>query len=112
MNLRILLSLVISLAMGGCAEFEYARDVAPTVMTNGGQSDGEIRVVWRFGTPEYIHRMCSIREGGPIIHGCAARNPDGKSCVIYVVQPRNFQDDGRLAVLGHEFWHCLGARHL
>jgi hypothetical protein len=30
---------------------------------------------------------------------------------IYVVEPRNFNDYLHLEILGHEFWHALGATH-
>jgi hypothetical protein len=36
---------------------------------------------------------------------------DGENCLIIAVEPDNFQDRERLAVLGHEAWHCFGARH-
>jgi hypothetical protein len=30
---------------------------------------------------------------------------------IYAVQPSSFNDQYRLMILGHEFWHALGAEH-
>lgn len=44
--------------------------------------------------------------------GCARSKPSDKSiCEIYVVQPNGFNDDYRLEILGHEVYHCLGAKH-
>lgn len=30
---------------------------------------------------------------------------------IYAVEPKSFNDDFALMILGHEFWHALGAEH-
>jgi hypothetical protein len=46
-----------------------------------------------------------------VTHGCAMLDDDGENCLIIAVEPDNFQDRERLAVLGHEAWHCFGARH-
>jgi uncharacterized lipoprotein NlpE involved in copper resistance len=46
---------------------------------------------------------------------CTLVVSDGKSstgtCEIYAIRPRSFNDNANLRVLGHEFWHCLGATH-
>ena len=36
---------------------------------------------------------------------------DPRTNTIYAVEPANFNDTLRLEVLGHEFWHALGAMH-
>lgn len=101
--------------VAGCASsggFQYARDVgshAPMRMADG---KGEVTVIWRFGTPEWVSMMCRNGSEKLEVHGCAMRDPGSDRCVMFLVEPKDFQDRDRLAVIGHELWHCLGARHL
>jgi hypothetical protein len=39
----------------------------------------------------------------------SATNPS--VCEIYAGEPMSFNDKTRLAVVGHNVWHCLGANH-
>lgn len=39
-------------------------------------------------------------------NGCAAFNLETKHCTVYVAPQRFANDDERLAILGHEVWHC------
>lgn len=52
-------------------------------------------------------------EAGPkAYNGCARSKPDDiKICEIYLVEPKNFDDREALEALGHETWHCFGAKH-
>lgn len=67
-----------------------------------------VRVQW--GTPAEVDKICA---------GINGEKPEGKiyacyhrySRTIYAPQPRSFNDWWRLAILGHEFWHALGAEH-
>ena len=43
---------------------------------------------------------------------CARSKPDDISiCEIYAKEPDSFDDEKQLTNLGHEMWHCFGARH-
>jgi hypothetical protein len=43
---------------------------------------------------------------------CARTKPSDPSiCEIYAVQPSNFEDTKNLSTIGHELWHCMGAKH-
>lgn len=42
------------------------------------------------------------------VNGCAIA---GSPCRMYVTEPKDFNDRDALVVLGHEFFHCLGAQH-
>jgi hypothetical protein len=70
-----------------------------------------VRVVW-LPTINAVNHMCSKLMGrdpdsdGTIV-GCY--NPATKT--IYAAEPRSFNDHFRLEILGHEFWHALGAEH-
>lgn len=66
-----------------------------------------VRVVWM--EPDEVNKFCN---GGTVseeyvILGCF----DPSSNTIYTPQPRSFNDRQRLVILGHEFWHALGADH-
>lgn len=53
--------------------------------------------------------LCEDRGLQHSAAGCAWGTTE--DCRIVVVQPKDFDDHSRLGVLGHEVWHCLGARH-
>jgi hypothetical protein len=110
--------LAIALCASGCATtattsgaFQYARDVGSREAVNLAEKKGEVTVVWRYGPAEWVSTMCGGRLGDTHVHGCAMRDPGSDRCVLFLVEPKDFQDRERLAVLGHEFWHCTGARH-
>ena len=56
-----------------------------------------------FGTATKPYNACAVVK----------RNTETRqtNCLVYAVQPSNFDDDKRLSVLGHEVWHCMGAFH-
>jgi hypothetical protein len=111
--------LAAALALPGCAAlntfdtFDYAREVGsrePTAYPKGIK--GEVTIVWRFGSPDWVSQMCQpMGHALGDIHGCSMMDKKGKRCLVFAVEPTNFQDRNRLAVLGHEIWHCFGAKH-
>lgn len=59
-----------------------------------------------------ISKFCPELEGA--LYGCARSEqigPDEWVCRVKVQKPADFNDHPRLAVLGHEAYHCLGAKH-
>lgn len=64
-----------------------------------------LRVIWTTNIDE-IAKACGSKR---VTYGCAIAI--NNSCVIYVVEPIDFNDTPKLAMLGHEVWHCLGAKH-
>lgn len=70
-----------------------------------------IHIIW-LPSHKITNLACSALSGQPIpkdgtIVGCY--NPSTQT--IYAVQPRSFNDHFGLEILGHEFWHALGAEH-
>lgn len=66
-----------------------------------------VTLVWLPDFPA-VHAMCSfLMEANSMIVGCF----DSRTNTIYAVEPQNFNDHFRLEILGHEFWHALGAEH-
>lgn len=67
-----------------------------------------VNVVW---LPSFAatDRFCQLpkHDENTIVYACY--NPEKNT--IYAVQPSSFNDHFKLEVLGHEFWHALGARH-
>jgi hypothetical protein len=70
-----------------------------------------IQVVWLDEPSKY----CALRNGTPPANhqylGCSAIVGNGKVCEVVMAHPKNFNDNLKLEVLGHELMHCLGARH-
>ena len=66
-----------------------------------------VRVV--FMEPEEVNKFCNdgVVSDEYVILGCY----DPRNNTIYAPEPRNFNDLERLEILGHEFWHALGADH-
>lgn len=68
-----------------------------------------VTVVW-LKDFEAVDTVCSAlgwaKPGNDIV-GCY--HPATQT--IYAVQPTNFNDYLHLTILGHEFWHALGAEH-
>lgn len=68
-----------------------------------------VHVVW-LENQKTVDAVCSTLAGG---------SPEGKiagcyfetNSTIYTVQPKSFNDTYWLSILGHEFWHALGAEH-
>ena len=69
-----------------------------------------------------VNRECSKQAGLPagagvsvFVQGCAILSPDPQTgnqmCTVIVVKPKGFNEHNSLMVLGHEVWHCFGARH-
>lgn len=108
-------ALITALSLCSCAAvdgFQYSRDVGSKEAIARALPKGEVTVVWRFGTSDWVSVMCAEAGKTQTVHGCAMRDRDSDRCVLFAVEPADFQDRDRLAVLGHEFWHCQGTRHL
>lgn len=93
------------------APFQYARDVGSREAVLDAFDKGEVTVVWRFGSPEWVNNMCGGKPGAKDVFGCSMNDASSNRCVMFLVPPKDFQDRDHLAVLGHELWHCQGARH-
>ena len=66
-----------------------------------------VNVVW---LPSFkaVNALCEfLAEKQGMIVGCY----DSRTETIYAVEPENFNDAFHLEILGHEFWHALGAMH-
>jgi hypothetical protein len=71
-----------------------------------------VTIVWTDDVDD-ISKHC----GSPpnrIVTGCSETVQylaNENRCTVWASMPRNFDDEPRLAILGHELLHCLGAQH-
>lgn len=56
--------------------------------------------------PAKVTEKCKQLSAGDDRNGCTVFNLDTKTCTIYAAPQRYPFDDQRLAVIGHEVWHC------
>lgn len=68
-----------------------------------------VNVVW---LPDFAtaNQVCGML-GQPAPTGTILACYHPASNTIYAVQPTSFNDEFHLTILGHEFWHALGAEH-
>lgn len=95
--------------MWGLAHFSFADQYPPHAEST--RTITTVRVVW---LPDIrtVDMVCNYLDGRihptkppNVILGCYLDD------TIYAVQPKSFNDEFFLTILGHEFWHALGAEH-
>ncbi len=71
----------------------------------------DIAITVRWTDARDVDAVCKAAGAtdGERFEACAASG--ATTCTIYAAQPRNFEDRAALQALGHEAWHCFGARH-
>lgn len=103
-NLKLLLLLLLCTAFAACNQYSGE--------TPSDRTTSDIEVHW---TPALkISDVCHAMgiSGDDILNGCARSKPgNALVCEIYAVEPKSFSDSAALKVLGHETWHCFGAKH-
>lgn len=76
---------------------------------SGTRTTVTVRVIW-LDSFKHVDVFCSwLAKETPqqSILGCY----DPSTVTIFAVQPTSFNDVHKLEILGHEFWHALGAQH-
>lgn len=106
--LAILLPWAALAALFGCAHHV-------TAYPEQGALERRAIVSYAYIAVQWVTRVDDIEGCKGLVYGCAHVVIDDQGyghCTIFVFQPEDFNDYLRLAMLGHEFWHCLGARHV
>lgn len=70
------------------------------------RDDPNFTVEWVMVDDGKIVQTCSDLGVKYEANGCNAFYPAQKKCVIYVMKQRFAEDTQRLAIIGHELWHC------
>ena len=111
-NLRILMVGLFLAACSPSSDNKYY-----DTLSKSQWSKTKIEVIW-MPSLEAANEKCTKLSAkvdpfsGGAFAACARSKPDDISvCEIYTVEPESFDDNVRLANLGHEVWHCLGAKH-
>lgn len=79
-------------------------------LSKSTRKESRITVEW-MDTRHAVGQRCH-EAGAPAeyeVYGCAVQEAD--QCKIILTEPRHWRDNYTLAHLGHEVWHCLGAKH-
>ncbi len=75
----------------------------------GTLTEVTVRIVW-VATHAEADAICSAIAGTKV-KGTILACYVPLTQTIYAVQPTSFNDQFALYILGHEFWHALGAEH-
>jgi hypothetical protein len=98
------------MALAACAYQITGYTHQPELTQNATVNRTTITVHWTDDVDE-ISRLCGSDK---IYVGCAdvvMVSPTTSRCTMWLPQPKDFNDEVRLKILGHEAWHCFGARH-
>jgi hypothetical protein len=101
--------------LAGCQTLaEYPHQ--PSITTGGSveRSTIHIHVVRDFAE---LQRKCLNSDPNYVVYACAYPSvdyvtPKKSLCTIFTALPDNRDDTARIAILGHETWHCFGATHI
>lgn len=94
----------------GCYSITQYPEINLQTLSKSRVNQSNISVVWH-NSVDSINHSCGNKNF--TLYGCALPNFNNvsNSCTIHVIEPKNFNDVALLAVLGHEVWHCFGAKH-
>lgn len=101
-------SLILGLLFGVALFSAQAADRYPPT-AKSTRTTVTVNIVW-LENQKIVDAVCSaLADSAPTgrIAGCYSE----VYSTIYTVEPRSFNDNYWLVILGHEFWHALGADH-
>lgn len=97
--MRILTILLSIIALVSCSK----QDTTPLKQT---RDDKTFTMIMEIVPQQKMTELCTKLGVQYEANGCASFNLDTKVCTIYVMPQRFQQDEERLAIIGHETWHC------
>jgi hypothetical protein len=103
--MRLALFMLLAALCGGCAS------PSTPVDKRVGRSEFTLRV--QLMDRGDAHPVCAqvVRALMPLrdrqINGCFEWDDARQRCTIWVVEPEVVEDQHRMAVIGHEVWHCV-----
>jgi hypothetical protein len=105
---RLLLSLLV-LAAAACTYRVVGYGEQPRMTHEADRTDAFIVPHWVKNVDELTALGVCQQPAGRIVESCAQDR--GGYCKVYAVKPKDFNDVGALAHLGHEVLHCFGGEH-
>lgn len=98
-----------ALLISGCAHQIAEYPQQPSLVTRSTITDAMIHVEF-VADVDAVKRACAPHA---FPYACSTVRFVGNAavCTITAVEPRDFNDGALMALLGHEAWHCFGARH-
>lgn len=66
----------------------------------------EFNMIMEIVPAERIQSVCAALGVQYTANACNSFNLDTNTCHIYVAPQRHAHDEERLALIGHEVWHC------
>lgn len=106
--------LTLLLFLTGCAYQVTAYPDQPELTAGIDNSISEVllRVTWH-NDVDSVDKACQLNKKNFVTYGCAKWVISGgiSYCVVQALPPKDFNDQVRLKVLGHEVFHCFGAKH-
>jgi hypothetical protein len=111
----IAIALVSAALLGGCATIAEYPEQPP--LTTGGSVEISRISIHVVTDLDELQKKCLNRSMNYIVYACAYPGlgyPDPKKsvCTIFAFMPENREDAVKVALLGHEAWHCFGAAHV
>ena len=88
----------------------------PPITTGGSVERSRVRFSAVRDVGE-LQGKCMNRDPRILHYACAYpsiehMNPKRSVCTIFALLPEGADDTVKLAILGHELWHCFGAAHV
>lgn len=103
---KLLISLFICLFASACIA------VQPDLIHKSNRDVTTVHMRWMKSFIE-VNNACNKYVSMPMLSilGCTVFDGYDGSITIIAVEPDDFNDHTKLEILGHEFWHALGAKH-
>jgi len=108
--LESIAALAMALSASSCAYQITQYETQPDMIRGTTATKATITVQWTDDV-DAIGRACGSEgrnDGCATVH---AVGPGENACTILIQRPKDFNDEARLKILGHEAMHCLGAKH-
>lgn len=109
--MKVLLLLLVSILLTGCHSIDAYPNTQSPLLSKSTVNSVYVHVRWHKSV-DTLTDACT--NDNRLMYGCAyfTTIENKNFCVIHAIEPKDFGDAAKMAILGHEFWHCLGARHL
>lgn len=105
--MRVLVFALALAATAACAFQITGYTEQPKTLSKATMDRTSVEIHW-VKDVDALFEHCT-QTPGIVIVACARR--EWWTCQVWAVQPDDFNDVAKLAILGHEIWHCLGAQH-